>query len=145
MTPDTFTLNNQSLKDTRLAICDLQEEAEQITVGVLRETERRIAEWDAAQTADIAAAVNDETGKPRFSNAESRSAELAIRQTNSTERLGFEETRTSLQAQLTAIRSKIGRLTVEASFLSNDVQYAIHQNTATSGLRSILMEVAGAL
>ncbi len=145
MTKETFDMANQALKDTRLSICNFQEEAEQITVGVLRDTDRRIAEWDAAQFAEITSATNDETGKPRFSNAEARAAELAIRQTASAERKEFADTQTGLQAQLAAIRSQIARLQVEASFLSADVQYAIHQNTATSGLRSILMDVAGAL
>lgn len=145
MTKEQFDTTNQELRATRLSICDLQEEAEAITVGALREADRRIAEWDAQQTADIARQTQGESGKPTFSNAEARAAELAIRQTESDERRNLDTARTDFQAQLAAIRNKIARAQVEASFLSADVQYAIHQGAAESGLRSILMEVASNL
>lgn len=125
MTKETFDTTNQELKVTRLAICDLQEEAEQITTGPLRDIDREIAEWDATQASDIARATNGETGKATFSNAEARAAELVLRQTASVDRRLYQDTQTDLQAQIAAIRSKIARLQIEASFLRADREYAI--------------------
>ncbi|HUV04680.1 MAG TPA: hypothetical protein VMX94_06185 [Armatimonadota bacterium] len=142
MTKEQFDTTNQELKATRLSICDLTEEAEGITTGPLRDTERRIADWDANQTADIAQHTG-QTGKPVFSNAEARAAELALRQTGSVDRRDLADAQTAYQAQLAAIRNTIARKHVEASFLQNDISYAIHQGLQATAMRDMLLGLAG--
>lgn len=111
MTRAEFQQTNQELKSKRLELVDIEEQ--------IRLKEKELLAWEQNQMADICAAIDSDTGKPKFSNAEKRTAELAMRQTSSADWAEMDEAAASLRRQA-------AKLKIDVSFLNNDIQYGIN-------------------
>lgn len=110
MTREEFQQTNEELKAKRLELVEIEEE--------IRLKEKELLSWEQNQMADICDTLDTETGKPQFSNAEKRNAELAIRQTSSRDWAELDEA-------LASFRRQAAKLKIDVSFLSNDIQYGI--------------------
>lgn len=118
---------NTELRDTRNSIQTLE--------ALLRAQRREADVWEAQMQADIACAVDDMTGKPLFSNAEKRDAELAIRQSQSS---AWQIT----QQRMDEIEADIARLRTTASYLANDIAFTLTcQDDEDASLRRVTMDV----
>lgn len=111
MTRAEFQQTNQELRAKRLELIDIEE--------AVRLKDKELLSWEQNQMADICAAIDSDTGKPQFSNAEKRNAELAIRQTSSRDWAELDEA-------LASFRRQAAKLKIDVSFLSNDIQYGIN-------------------
>lgn len=111
MTRAEFQKTNQELRDKRLELVDIEE--------AIRLKDKELLSWEQNQMANICDAKDEESGKPVFSNAEKRAAELAIRQTSSSDWAEMDEAAASLRRQA-------AKLKIDVSFLSNDIQYGIN-------------------
>lgn len=111
MTRAEFQQTNQDLRAKRLELVDIEEQ--------IRLKEKELLAWEQNQMADICAAIDSDTGKPKFSNAEKRAAELAMRQTSSADWAEMDEAAASLRRQA-------AKLKIDVSFLNNDIQYGIN-------------------
>lgn len=111
MTREQFNTTNLELRNKRLELI----EAEEAT----RLKEKELEALSSNFMSDIASALDPETSKPMYGNAEKRAAELAIRQTNSADWTQTDE-------ELSALRRQVATLRVDISFLSNDIQYGIN-------------------
>ena len=110
MTREEFQQTNQELRAKRLELVDIEEQ--------IRLKEKELLSWEQNQMADICAAIDSDTGKPKFSNAEKRASELVMRQTGSGDWAEIDEA-------LSSLRRQAAKLKIDVSFLSNDIQYGI--------------------
>ena len=106
-----FQNTNTELLNNRMEIIEINES--------IRLLSKERDAWESAQMADICAAIDSDTQKPAYSNAEKRGAELAIRQTNSSEWKDIDE-------QLSALNMKAAGIRAQIDFLNNDIQYGIN-------------------
>lgn len=111
MTRSEFQQTNQELRAKRLELIDIEE--------AVRLLDKKLLSWEQNQMADICAAIDSDTGKPQFSNAEKRQSELAMRQTSSSDWAAMDEAAASLRRQAATLK-------VDVSFMSNDIQYGIN-------------------
>jgi len=115
---------NQSLLNERMMLIDLEEN--------VRIKEKEILSWEQSQMADICD-QQDGNGKPLYSNAEKRQAELAIRQTNSSDWCQMDE-------KLSDLRMLVAQTKARIAFKSNDIQYGI--NHAADEINEQLARIA---
>jgi hypothetical protein len=124
MTTEQFQLTNEALRTATNDAID--NDAAALNYGYeAQDLQAAQDQWDAAQSQDINNAVDPETGKPAFSNAEKRAAELAIRQTNDDESQKRAETIEALKRKAAAQRILADRKRAEATYLRNEVAYAV--------------------
>ena len=110
MNREQFQATNKELRTLRLQLIDIEENA--------RLKERELDAISAEFMADICEAMDEATGKPKFSNAEKRDAELAIRQTLSH---GWTDT----NQELAALKCQGAKTRVEIQYLDNDIKWGI--------------------
>ena len=125
MTREEFQQINGDLKAKRLELVDIEEQ--------IRLKEKELLSWEQNQMADICDTLDTETGKPKFSNAEKRAAELAMRQTGSGDWAEIDEALSSLRRQAAKIK-------IDSSFLNNDIQYGI--NHASNEIEEHLQQIS---
>ena len=125
MTREEFQQTNEELKAKRLELVDIEEQ--------IRLKEKELLSWEQNQMADICAAIDSDTGKPQFSNAEKRNAELAIRQTSSRDWAELDEA-------LASFRRQAAKIKIDSSFLNNDIQYGI--NHASNEIEEHLQQIS---
>lgn len=111
MNRDEFKTTNAQLRDLRFQLIDCDEQ--------IRLKEKEQLAFNSEMMSDICSTIDEATGKPLFSNAEKRDAELAIRQTNS--RLWAE-----CDEQLSDYRLRAAQLRANISFFDNDIKYGIN-------------------
>ena len=110
MNREQFQATNKELRTLRLHHIDIEEN--------VRIKERELDAISAEFMADICEAMDEATGKPKFSNAEKRDAELAIRQTVS---LSWTDT----NQELAALKCQGAKTRVEIQYLDNDIKWGI--------------------
>lgn len=120
-----FQQTNIELKSKRLDLVDLDE--------LIRLKEKELLGWEQNQMADICDTLDKEASKPKFSNAERRAAELAIRQTNSGDWAEIDE-------ELSSLKRLAAKLMIDSSFLNNDIQYGI--NHAANEIEEHLQKIS---
>ena len=111
MNREEFQITNAQLRDARLQLIDCDEQ--------IRLKEKEHEAISAEMMSQICSTIDETTGKPLYSNAEKRDAELAIRQTNSKDW-------TSTDEQLAAFQKTSAMMRVQASFLDNDIKWGIN-------------------
>jgi len=110
MNREQFQATNKELRSLRLHLIDIEEDA--------RLKEHELDAISAEFMADICETMDEATGKPKFSNAEKRDAELAIRQTSS-------KSWTSTDQELSALKNQGAKTRVEIQYLDNDIKWGI--------------------
>lgn len=111
MNREQFQATNKELRALRLHHIDIEEN--------VRIKERELDAISAEFMADICEAMDEATGKLKFSNAEKRDAELAIRQTASTPW-------TTADLDFAAFKTQAAKTRVEIQFLDNDIKWGIN-------------------
>lgn len=110
MNREQFQATNKELRALRLHLIDIEED--------VRLKEHELDAISAEFMADICETMDEATSKPKFSNAEKRDAELAIRQTAS-------KSWTTADLDLSAFKNKAAKTRVEIQFLDNDIKWGI--------------------
>ncbi len=82
MNKQEFDVINQRIRENGKSLNLLQSKAGEIRKGM--------ASWEAATMNAIASEIDENTNKPKYSNAEKREAEMVIRKTNSVEYANLE-------------------------------------------------------
>ena len=83
-----------------------------------QEFEAKAARWDADTISEICDTMDDITGKPAFSNAERRNAELAVRQLSN-------PLRTELNQSIHDHRRATAFCRIEAELLHNSIKFTL--------------------
>jgi hypothetical protein len=107
---EQFQATNKELRSLRLHLIDIEEDA--------RLKEHELESISAEFMADICETMDEATGKAKFSNAEKRDAELAIRQTSSMSWICNDQ-------ELTVLKSKAAKTRVDIQFFDNDIKWGI--------------------